>query len=172
MQSADIAIILIVVVSALVGLVRGFLREAVAILAWIIAVLVAWHAGPSLEPHLGGLLAGPEVRPWAARAILMILVLVIGAGIGAVLGEFVRLSIFGAIDRFFGLVFGVLRGLVILGVLAIICQTLRLDGERWWHKATLAPLAEAVGSGLRSLAGDAERQERRHRNLAVANSAR
>ena len=64
MQSADIAIILIVVLSALVGLVRGFLREAVAILTWIIAVLVAWRLGPNLEPHLGGLLAGSEVRPW------------------------------------------------------------------------------------------------------------
>jgi len=160
MQSADIAIILIVLLSALVGLVRGFLREAVAILTWIIAVLVAWRLGPNLEPHLGGLLAGSEVRPWAARAILLLLVLVIGAGIGAVIGEFVRLSIFGAVDRFFGLIFGLLRGLVILGVLAIVCQTLRLDGERWWHNATLAPLAEAVGSGLRSIAGDEAR--RRH----------
>jgi len=169
MPAADIIIIAIIVVSAVVGLARGFLREAIAILTWIIAVLVAWRLGPNLEPHLGGLLAGSEVRPWAARAILLILVLVIGGGIGALAGEFVRLSIFGAIDRLFGLIFGLLRSILILGVLAIIGQTLRLDSEHWWRRSTLVPFAEAIGSGLRGLGGE---EEKRHRKLTVSNATR
>jgi len=168
METVDYVIIVILVVSALVGLARGFLRESIALLSWVIAILVAWHLGPRLEPHLGGLMAGAEVRPWAARAILLVVVLVIGAGIGAIAGEFARrLSIFGTVDRLFGLLFGLLRGIVILGVLAIIGETLRLDGEHWWRRSALTPYCEAVGSGLRTLAGD---ERRRRRELTVLNS--
>jgi membrane protein required for colicin V production len=154
MNTADYLLLALLIISAVVGLMRGFLREVIALLAWIIGVLAAWHLGPLLEPHLGGLLAGPQVRPWVARAVLLAAVLLVGAAVGAVSTHFVRLSIFSGMDRLLGFLFGLLRGLIMLGVVVIACQTLQLDGERWWHKSVLIPYGEDVASALRSLVGE------------------
>ena len=160
MNTADYLLIALLVISAIVGVMRGFLREAIALTAWLIGVLAAWHFGPLLEPHLGGLLAGPQVRPWVARAVLLVGILLLGAAVGALVVYFVRLSIFSGMDRLLGFVFGLLRGLIVLGVLVIFCQTLRLDGERWWHKSLLIPYGESIASALRSLLGEEPRARR------------
>jgi membrane protein required for colicin V production len=154
MNTADYLLLLLLVITAVVGLMRGFLREVIALLAWVIGVLAAWHLGRLLEPHLGGLLAGPQVRPWVARAMVLAAVLLLGAAAGAVGTHFVRLSIFSGMDRLLGFFFGLLRGVVMLGVFVISCQTLQLDSERWWHKSLLVPYGEDVASVLRSLVGE------------------
>ena len=127
---------------------RGFLREAVALVTWLLALFIAWHFADLIEPHLGGLLAGSYVKPWAARVIIVVLVLLLGAAIGALLGHFVRLSIFSGMDRFLGLIFGLLRGVVLLGVFVILGQLLRLDGERWWTRSGCWPTPSGPSSGV------------------------
>jgi membrane protein required for colicin V production len=154
MNITDYLVIAAIIISAVVGSIRGFLREAVALVAWIIALFVAWHFSDLIAPHLGGLLAGSQVRTWAARVIIVVLILLLGAGIGATVAHFVRLSIFSGMDRFLGFVFGALRGLVLLGVFVILGQLLRLDGERWWHRSVLIPYGESVANGLRTLVGE------------------
>ena len=74
MNVTDYLVIAAVVISAVVGALRGFLREVVALLAWIIALFFAWHFADLIEPHLGGLLAGSAVAPWAARVIIVIII--------------------------------------------------------------------------------------------------
>src|SRR3982074_2010492 len=86
-----------VVISAVVGAMRGFLREAVALVTWLVALFVAWHFADLVEPHLGGLLSGSYVKPWAARVLIWLLILLLGAAIGAMLGHFVRLFIFARV---------------------------------------------------------------------------
>ena len=56
-----------------------------------------------------------------------------------------------------GFAIGVLHAAIVLGVLVMICQLLRLDGERWWHESRLIPYAERVANGLRTLVGDEHR---------------
>jgi membrane protein required for colicin V production len=154
MTPTDYVIIAAILISALLGVARGFLREAVALVTWIIALFVAWHFSDLIEPHLGGLLAGSTVKPWAARVIIVLLVLLLGALIGGTLGHFVRLSIFSGMDRLLGFAFGLLRGLLLFGVFVILGQLLRLDGEQWWRRSTLMPYGESIANGLRVLVGE------------------
>jgi membrane protein required for colicin V production len=154
MNSTDYVVLAAIVISAIVGAARGFLREVIAVLAWLIALFVAWHFSDLIAPHLGGLLSGSEVRPWAARVIIVVLVLLLGAGIGAMLSHFVRLSIFSGMDRLLGLGFGLLRGLVLLGVFVILGQLLRLEDEHWWRHSMLMPYGESIANGLRTLVGE------------------
>ena len=154
MNSTDYLVIAAIILSATVGAARGFLREAIALGAWVIALLIAWHFSDLIAPHLGGLLAQSDVRPWAARIIIVLLVLLVGAAFGAVLGHFVRLSIFTGMDRLLGFLFGLLRGFVLLGVFVILGQLLRLEGERWWSGSLLIPYGESMANGLRTLVGE------------------
>jgi len=57
-------------------------------------------------------------------------------------------------DRFLGLVFGTVRGLVLLGVFVILGQLLRLDEERWWNQSLLIPYGASIANGLRMLVGE------------------
>jgi membrane protein required for colicin V production len=154
MTLTDYLIIAAILISAVAGAMRGFLREAVALGAWIVALFVAWHFSDLIEPHLGGLMADSEVRPWAARVIIVVLVLVLGAGIGALLSHFVRLSIFSGMDRLLGFAFGLLRGFLLLGVFVILGQLLRLPEEGWWRHSLMIPYGESIANGLRSLVGE------------------
>ena len=154
MNVTDYLVIAAVVISAVVGALRGFLREVVAVVAWLLALFIAWHFADLVEPHLGGLLAGSTVKPWAARVIIVLLILLLGAAVGAMLNHFVRLSIFSGLDRFLGLVFGLVRGVVLLGVFVILGQLLRLDDGHWWTRSLLIPYGESVANGLRTLVGE------------------
>jgi membrane protein required for colicin V production len=165
MNITDYLMIAALIISAAVGSVRGFLREAIALVTWIIALFVAWHFADRIAPHLGGVLAGSPVATWAARVIIAALVLLLGAGIGVTVGYFVRLSIFTGMDRLLGFLFGAFRGLVLLGVFVILAQVLRLEGERWWRQSALLPYAESIANGLRAVVGD--ERTRRHASRAV-----
>jgi membrane protein required for colicin V production len=154
MNLVDFLIILAVIISAIIGAVRGFLREAVALATLILALFLAWTFADSLEPHLGGLLENPPVSTWAARAIIFFIVMLVGMAVAAVLAYFVRLSLFSGMDRFLGLLFGLLRGIVLLGVFVILGELLRLDTESWWQRSKLMPVGESVASGLRAVVGE------------------
>lgn len=154
MNLADYLVLLAVLVSAIIGAYRGFLREAVALATLILALFLAWSFADDLAPKLGGLLKDPPANIWAARTIIFLLVLILGMIVGAVLSYFVRLSLFSGMDRFLGFVFGLARGAVLLGVFVILGQLLRLDGEPWWKGSKLMPYGEGIASGVRTLVGD------------------
>lgn len=154
MTVLDYIILGVLLFSAVAGVIRGFLREVCSLVTWILAFWCAWRFGPLLEPHLGGALTSESVRHWAARVPIFILVLMIGAGVGALITHFVRLSLFSGLDRLLGFLLGVLRGLVILGVGAMICHAVRLDEEAWWRNSRLVPYVEGVANVLRSTAGE------------------
>lgn len=151
---ADYLIIATVLVSGIVGLLRGLMREVVALCTWIIAAFVAWHFAGELAPHLGGLLAQEPVRSWVARLILFVGVLLLGQVVGAIIGHFVRLSLFTGVDRFLGLLFGLARGVLVVGAAVIACQIVRLDGEPWWHESVLIPYGQDAAAVLYSLGGN------------------
>jgi membrane protein required for colicin V production len=154
LKSADYWVVAFVLLSAIVGFMRGFLREVIAVVSWLLALFIAWHFSTSLESHLGGLLADPQVRPWAARAILILGVVFIGSVAGVFIAHFVRLTMFIGTDRFLGFTFGALRAGIVLGVLVIICQLLRIDEQSWWRESVLVPYAEHIAAGLRTLVGE------------------
>lgn len=154
MTNIDYFLIAVVVISASIGAFRGFLREAIALAAWIIGIWLAWNHNEFVTPYLGGALAQEPVRSWSARAIVLVLVLLVGTAVGALANRFIRTSIFSGFDRLLGFGFGLLRGLLILGMLGLLGQQLRLDGEKWWARSQLMPYVESIVGSLRSVVGE------------------
>jgi membrane protein required for colicin V production len=154
LTGADVLIVLVVVASTIVGLARGFIREALALAFWIVGLWCAWTFGYLLEPHLGGYLAEPAVRPWVGRVGVLTAVLAVGFLVGLVMRYFTQGVGLGAIDRVIGMLFGVLRGLVLVGVIVICGELLHMNHESWWHRAKLIPYGETLGDWLRAMVGE------------------
>jgi membrane protein required for colicin V production len=151
---ADVFILLVLVGSTVIGVLRGFVREAVSVVFWILAIWTAWKLGPAVEPHLGGLLADPNIAPWVGRLLVLGLVLLFGWAVGLLLSYFTRSLGLGPADLIIGLLFGILRGMVLVGLLIIGGELLHLNKEEWWHQSKLVPYGESIGDWLRAMVGE------------------
>lgn len=154
MTAADVLIILVLLGSTLIGMMRGFVREAASLVFWLVAIWAAWKFGPLVEPHLGGLLAAPSVAPWVGRLVVLVLVLLVGWVVGMLLSYFTRSLGLGVMDRVIGLLFGILRGAVLVGLLIIGGELLHLNHEEWWSRSKLVPYGETIGDWLRAMVGE------------------
>jgi membrane protein required for colicin V production len=171
MQGADLIIVAVIGISVIIGAVRGFVREAVALVTWLVAIWVAWRFSGFLHPYLGGILETPEQKAWLARGIVLLAVLLVGSLIGALLSWLTRTAAgLSILDRLFGFLFGLTRGVVLVGFGALLGQTLKLERESWWAHSKLAPYAVHVAGWLESFAG--ESRHLAHRALDARNAER
>ena len=154
MIAVDYVILAILILSAIMGLIRGLLREAVSVITWFLAIVLAWTFASSVEPYLGGILVGSPMRIWVARSIIFVLVLLLGSAVGVILGHFVRVSMFAGMDKFLGFVFGLIRGVVVVGAFTIAIQALNMDTDAKWKNSKLMPYAIGVADALRGIVGE------------------
>jgi membrane protein required for colicin V production len=150
----DVLIAVVLLGSMLIGLMRGFVREAASLVFWILAIWAAWKFGRVVEPHLGGLLADPHIAPWVGRLVILVLVLVVGWVVGMLLSYFTRSMGLGPVDRAVGLLFGIIRGMVLVGLMVIGGELLHLNHEDWWSRSKLIPYGETIGDWLRAMVGE------------------
>jgi membrane protein required for colicin V production len=149
MDGADHIFAIILLVSGALGYFRGFVREAISLASWLLGLWLAWHFAYLVNPWLGGALAEPGVREWVGRAVVLLIVLLIGAGTGAVVGHFVRRAVgLAAMDRLLGALFGLARGAIVIGLLVLAGRAVNLELEPWWEKTRSMPAAEAVANWL------------------------
>ena len=135
----DWAIIAIIAVSALISLSRGFVKEALSLLTWIIAGAVAWMFGGGLSQYLESYIQTPSARVIAGCAILFVATLLVGAMINFLIGELIRVTGLSGTDRFLGMAFGAARGalLVVVGVGLLSLGPVQQD--QWWQESRLVP---------------------------------
>jgi len=153
MNGADYLILGVLGISVLLGLVRGFVRESIALLAWLGGIWLAWRYAPLVQPQLESMPGGELAQIWAARAIILIVVLIMGWLVSSILAYVLRhsgLSI--TIDRTLGMLFGVLRGAVVIAVVILLAQYLQLEQTRWWKRSKLLPYATATAGWIQGFA--------------------
>jgi membrane protein required for colicin V production len=135
----DWAIIAIIAISALISLKRGFVKEALSLLTWIIAGVVAWMFGGSLSQYLVSYIETPSARVIAGCTILFVATLLLGAMVNFLISELIRVTGLSGTDRFLGMVFGAARGglLVVVAVGLLSLGPVRQD--QWWQQSKLMP---------------------------------
>lgn len=149
MNGADYLFVAILLFSVTAGAIRGFVREAVLLLAWLAGLWVAWHYAHLVGPYLGGALDEPVLREWAGRIILLV-VMVFGGSLlaGLVAWLLHRTSGLAATDRLMGVLFGLVRAMVIIGVFVMAGRGLGLEDEDWWKRSTFMTYAEHAANWL------------------------
>ncbi|MCI0435144.1 MAG: CvpA family protein [Gemmatimonadetes bacterium] len=151
MIAVDYILIAVILISVIFGAIRGFLREAIALLSWLVGLWIAWRYSGLLEPYLGGALTDTDLQSWVARGILLLAVVIAGWLLASLLSYLVQRSGLSlGLDRMLGSVFGLVRGAVIAGFAVMLGQAAKLQSEPWWQKSTLMPAAAEMAGVLRS----------------------
>ena len=135
----DWAIIAIIAISSLISLKRGFVKEALSLVTWIIAGVVAWMFGGALSQHLTEFIEMPSARVIAGCAILFVATLLVGALVNFLISELVRVTGLSGTDRFLGMVFGRARGALLVVVLTGLLSLAPVQQDPWWQQSSLLP---------------------------------
>ena len=149
MAGVDYVIVLLALLSVLIGVWRGFTTEALSLLTLLAAIGLAWLLAPGVEPHLGDWAAAGEVRLWAARFIIFVVVLALGGLAQWLARKLIRGTGLTSVDRTLGAIFGFLRAAVVLGLAVLVLQFTELDQEPWWQDARLRPYAEQAAEAVK-----------------------
>lgn len=125
MNWVDLAAACVVVLSGIVGLARGLIREVLGIGAWVAAAAIALYAFPYAEPIARQHIAEPNIAFVSAYAVPFVLSLVVFWLVARSVSGVVRASALGGLDRTLGLVFGFARGAALLAVCYILAGTVQ-----------------------------------------------
>lgn len=145
----DYVIVLVCVASAGFGFWRGFAKEALALFTWLAAIWLAWRLTWMVEPLLGEWVIAPELKVWAARGVIFILVMALGGLLAWLVRELIRHTGLSGTDRTLGAAFGFARGVIMVGLGVIIMEFAGLDEDPWWQDAKLKPYSDRVADGIR-----------------------
>jgi len=152
MTLVDYIILLVLVVSAGVGVWRGFVKEALSLLTLLVAIWLAWRFATLVAPKLSNWAADQDVRIWIARGIIFALALIVGALVSWLARQLIRHTGLSGVDRMLGAAFGFARGVLIVGLLVLALDFLDLDQDGWWQSARFRPYAEQVAAAVKKYA--------------------
>jgi membrane protein required for colicin V production len=139
--SVDLGIVSIIVVSALISLVRGFVKEALSLVIWVIAFAVAMSFKEPVAEYLVSFIGLASIRQLVAWGGLFVGTLLLGSVVNFLLGKLVSSTGLSGTDRTLGLVFGVFRGLlIVLALVIILPQAVPVDQDPWWLESSFIPI--------------------------------
>ena len=140
MNWADWIIVGILGVSCLIGVKRGLVKEALSLLCWVAAFLVAMTFHKPLASLLVDTVQSPSVRLMVSFGGLFVLTLIVGALVNYLIGELVRITGLSGTDRLLGMLFGLARGgAVVLAILLLLPRLVPVDQDIWWRQSVLIP---------------------------------
>jgi membrane protein required for colicin V production len=140
----DALLLVVLALSVLLGLLRGFMREVISVAGWVLGVLLAYrHADEIGDLMLRSI--EPDALRTAAAAVAIVVICVFAA---ALLGWIVRKLLvaarLSAADRTLGALFGLARALAIVALVALLGRDTSLRRESWWRESIVMSQIESA----------------------------
>lgn len=154
MATLDWVVLAVLLASVLLGLWRGLVYEVLSVLSWLAAfVLAQW-----LAPDVAGMLplggAGETVRYAAAFLVVFIAAVFAGALLAWLSKKLIESVGLRPADRALGGLFGLVRGVLLVLVMAVVVHITSLDESAWWRESMTAGVATAALRGLQPVLPD------------------
>lgn len=140
----DVVVVLVLLVSGIFAFFRGFVHELMAVVSWIGAAIITLYAFPLAQPEIRKLVAAPLIADIGTGVGLYLAVLIVLSILTRIVSRRVRDSALGPLDRSLGLLFGFLRGAVLISIawLALAWVLPREDHPAWITEARSLPLIQ------------------------------
>lgn len=140
----DYAAIAILLGSMVLGMLRGLVRELFNLVGWVVAFFVARAFGPTVAHWLPADLPGGEMTQGALGFLLVLVAVVFGAGIvSALVGRMTDMIGLRPADRGLGMLFGIVRGMLLLMLLLVASRLTALPHQPAWQQSMVRPWVEA-----------------------------
>ncbi|MEF8792971.1 CvpA family protein [Thiohalorhabdus sp.] len=151
MTLVDVLWLVVILVSALISILRGFVREVFSFAAWVLALVVAARLGSPLAQTVGETIADPQVRAVTAFLLLFFVTLLIASLVGVIAYRLVRKSGLEGTDRSLGLFFGLIRGAVVVGIVVLVVRGTPLADHSSYSRSYSRPAVEPIANFLHRL---------------------
>lgn len=127
----DISILLVIGLSVITGLLRGFVKEVIALCTWILALWLAYSYSESVEYFLKPYIDDEAARSIIAFIAVLLATLLAGAIVNALLSFILKRSGIGGTDRLLGMGFGFVRGVLIVSLIMMAVKMTSLPYEKF-----------------------------------------
>jgi membrane protein required for colicin V production len=148
----DLVIAAAIALSVVIGLVRGFVVEVMALVVWFGAAALAWIGGETVAGWFESLMSMPSLRLGIGYAVVFFSVLTLGAVLVFLLRKLVQSTGLSGTDRLLGSLFGLARGALVIAVVVLLAGFTPLPRDPWWRESALLPLfvrgAEQLATAL------------------------
>lgn len=154
MIAVDYFLFAILLVSALLGVFRGGIKEGLSLVGWLVAVWSAWRFGGAVADMIPSFADDSVVEIWVARVIVLIGMLIVVGLLARLIAYLAHQSGLSGIDRMIGMIFGLGRGVVLIALAVLFLDAVGFDADPWWQESKLIPYATPLAEWLAELAGD------------------
>ncbi|MGA2045248.1 MAG: CvpA family protein [Roseiarcus sp.] len=157
----DLAVIGIILLSAVLSMVRGFTREVLAIGSWAAAAAAAYFFYPALVPYIAPYIHKEEIQKIASATVVFFVTLIVVSVLTVRISDAILDSKVGALDRSLGFVFGAVRGFLLAVVAFAIFNWLVAEKQQsdWIKTARFRPLlVQTAERVIAYLPEDAEKE--------------
>ncbi len=151
MEVADWIILAVIGVSALISIMRGFVKEALSLVTLIAAVVISRMFGNQVSTLLVDYISVPSMRLLAAYAGLFITTMIVGGMINHLVSQLVEMTGLSGTDRLLGMLFGAARGALIVVVAVAVLSRMPVTEDKWWRDSRLIPSFQAVAESIQEM---------------------
>lgn len=169
----DLAILAIIALSVITGLIRGFVKELIAMAVWILAIWLAYHYSELLYPWLQNYIQDSTLCKIMAFIIILVATIIAGGIVNALLSFILKRSGLSGTDRLLGMGFGFVRGIFIVSLMIIVIRMTSLPHEEYSRNSTLYakfnPLVNWIYTFLPTLIKQAQVIEKNNESIVSLN---
>ncbi|HEX9466478.1 MAG TPA: CvpA family protein [Alphaproteobacteria bacterium] len=151
---ADLTVAILIILSGIFAMARGFVREVLSLASWVAAALVTLWGFGLARPYTRAFIGNALLADIITGAVLFLVSLIVFSMVGGGIASLVRGTGLNALDRSLGFVFGLVRGALLVAVLwlGVAWAIPQSEQPEWLRDARTRPLVEHLAEYLRSFA--------------------
>ncbi len=163
MTLLDYAVLIIIGFSIALSIMRGLMKELLALAAWVLAFFLAWLFGGQAATLMPAEIPGDELRALAGYIATFFLVLLMMSLVSFAVSQLIKSAGLSVEDRMLGAIFGLVRGIAVVMTLVLLAGATALPGQPFWRDAVLRPQLERTAIVIKSWLPPAVSQHIRYR---------
>lgn len=148
MTGIDYAFIAVIIISTLFSLLRGFVKEAISLGTWIIAMWVSITFASNLSNFMPDSIENPAFKMGLAFIALFVATLILGVMVNILLNQVINKTGLSGVDRALGTVFGLARGVLIVTVFVMLASLTSVQDQEFWKASELVERFQSLASWL------------------------
>ncbi len=151
MSWLDLVILGVIALSALISLIRGFVKESISLVTWIVAGVLAFRYFSPMASLLEPFVDSPTIRNVTGFGILFVVTLVIGAVVNFIMSQLVSKTGLSGTDKALGVVFGAARGVLIVTMVVLLASLTPMPEAGWWQDSATVGFFQQIAEWVKGI---------------------